>query len=504
MLDEPGWNARPGRMSRIFPGLLLAAGMALAAAGCGPREEQAIDVTVIGAGRPVLADPAAGPLSRPSEVLLTNTAQGLVRFDARGQIEPGLAERWNVSDDGLSYIFRIAAADWPDGRAINARDVARLLNRQLRSASRNGLKDALGAVSEILAMTDRVIEVRLRTPRPNLLQLLAQPELALVREGHGSGPFQPDELQDTAGAISLTHTIEVIDAKDRVEHVRLRSAEAARAIAQFADGEAALVLGGTFADLPFVRRRGRELRNALRFDPVAGLFGLAPARSGGPLADPALRDLLNRAIDRDALVAALEVPGLVPRSTLLQGGLEGGANPVAPAWTAQPMPERRAQAVTDAREIIDEGETLKLAIALPQGSGADILFERLAVGWRPLGVELVRAGKGVPADLKLIDQVAPSSSPAWFVRAFRCGVAPLCSKDADALMDSARDAELALQRAAMLAEAGRILDNESLFMPLAAPIRWSLVADGLPGFAENIFARHPLSELRDKPVRERQ
>ena len=38
-------------------------------------------------------------------------------------------------------------------------------------------------------MTDRVLEIRLRAPRPNLLQLLAQPEFALVRNGQGSGPF---------------------------------------------------------------------------------------------------------------------------------------------------------------------------------------------------------------------------------------------------------------------------------------------------------------------------
>ena len=72
------------------------------------------------------------------------------------------------------------------------------------------------------------------------------------------------------------------------------------------------------------------------------------------------------------------------------------------------------------------------------------------------------------------------------------------------LMDSGRDAMIAAQRAALLAEAGRLIDEDALFLPIAAPIRWSLVADGLPGFAENIFARHPLSGLREKPSRERQ
>lgn len=483
--------------------LLLAAALAAAAAACQPAGEEAIDVTVIGKVRPVAADPSAGPLSAPSAELLVNTAQGLVRFDARGQIEPGLAERWNVSDDGLSYIFRLQSGDWPDGRSIQARDVARILNRQLRPASRNPLKDSLGAISEIVAMTDRVIEVRLHAPRPNLLQLLAQPELAIVREGQGTGPFRLDPKQDSPGAIAMSRRVRIIDDKDRIEHAHLRSAEARDALLQFRDGKASLVLGGSFVDLPMVPRHRGRLRDALRFDPVAGLFGLAPARRLGPLADRQVRDILNRAINRDALIAALNVPNLFARTTTLQRGLEGGANPSTPAWAGQPFPERQAAAVREGRQAIGEAP-LRLAIALPDGPGADIVLARLAADWRPLGIELVRAGKGVPADLKLVDQVAPSSSAAWFVRSFRCTAAPLCSKDADALMDSARGSRDAAQRAAMLAEAGRLIDEEVLFMPLAAPIRWSLVGDGLPGFAENIFARHPLSGMRDRPARERQ
>src|SRR4030095_15341275 len=149
MLDEPGQNARASLMRSAMPRLLLAAIVALAVAGCGGQSEEALDVTVIGKGRPVLADPAAGTLSQPNEVMLSNVAQGLVRFDARGQIDPGLAERWNVSDDGLSYIFRLASGNWPDGRQVNAREVARLLNRQLRAASRNRPKATPRAAREI-------------------------------------------------------------------------------------------------------------------------------------------------------------------------------------------------------------------------------------------------------------------------------------------------------------------------------------------------------------------
>lgn len=497
-----GLDLRPGTMRRPLPRLLLTAFLG-AAAACTPASEEALEVIVIGESEPVIADPSTSPLSRPAETLLVNAAQGLVRFDARGQIEPGLAERWNVSEDGLSYIFRIAAADWPDGRAVTAREVARILNRQLRAASRNPLKDSLGGIGEIVAMTDRVLEIRLKAPRPDLLQMLAQPQLAIVRNGHGTGPFLIDPQQDAPGAISLTRRIRIIDDDDKIEHVHLRSAQAARAIGDFRQGKAALVLGGTFAELPLVPRDDRTVRNALRFDPVAGLFGLRPARRGGPLADKQLRNLLNRTINRDALIEALDVPNLVPRTTLLQVGLEGEATPLTPAWAGQAYAERVAQAIREV-QTLDLDDDLTLAIALPEGPGADIVFNRLAADWRPLGIELVHAGDGVAADLVLVDRIAPSSSSAWFVRSFRCGLVPRCSEDADTLMDAARDAEIPAQRVAMLAEAGRLIDEEGLFLAIAAPIRWSLVGDGLPGFAENIFALHPLKGLRDKPSLERQ
>jgi oligopeptide transport system substrate-binding protein len=482
--------------------LLIAIALGAAVAGCGGSADEAVDVAVIGEEPPALADPSAGPVSAPDALLLSSVAQGLVRFDARGQIEPGLAERWNVSNDGLSYIFRLTTGEWPDGRKIMARDVSRLLSRQLRSASRNELKDALGAIEEVVPMTERVIEIRLRAPRPNLLQLLAQPELAIVRERQGSGPFQPEAKSGVPGAIALTHRVRIVDAPDRIENVWLRTAPASRAIADFRAGKADLVLGGTFVDLPLARRV-RLGRRELRFDPVAGLFGLTPGRESGPLEDADVRGLLSRAIDRDALIAALDVPGLVPRVTLLQAGLEGIRPPSPPQWASVPVDERRSALIAQARRLLG-GEETELTIALPVGPGATILFNRLAADWAPLGIQLRRVAEGQPADLKLVDSVAPSTSPAWFVRAFRCDATSLCSEDADELMGSAREAPVAAQRAAMLAEAARLIDQDTLFIPLAAPIRWSLVAADVDGFAENIFARHPLTGLGDRPGRERQ
>ena len=474
---------------------------ALSAGACQRASEGDANVVVIG-DVPKVVDPAAGPLTAGQSVLLANVAQGLVRFDASGQIVPGLAERWNVTDDGLSYIFRLQSAEWPDGRKITAQQVARQLRRELGSRSKNAIRDTLGAIDEIVPMTDRVIEIRLKAPRPHLLQLLAQPEFAIVRETYGSGPFQVEEGGE-ANSLDLVRTVtgedeEVIER----EEVTLSGRPASAAVQAFLKKDTDMVLGGTFSDLPYARVEGMP-RNALRFDPAAGLFGLVPARPSGPAADVELRRLLSQAIDRQGLIDALNVPGLLPRATLLEPGLDGLAPPVAPQWTAIPIIDRSADLTARANRLFGSLERPTLRIALPDGPGAKIMLSRLASDWAVLGIKVEATATGQAADFRLIDTVAPSTSPAWYLRSFRCGEVAVCDSEADELLEGARAATVAAQRNALFAQAAQMMDEQQLFIALTAPIRWSLVSDRVQGFATNRFAQHTLTSLGRRPDRER-
>jgi len=478
----------------------------MAVGGCGKDSDGITRVGTIGPD-PKLVETVAAPLTTGEALVRANMAQGLVRFDERGQVVPGLAERWNVSDDGLSYIFRLQTGEWPDGRKIKAEDVARILSRQLRPASTNPLKDTLGAVSKVVAMTDRVIEIQLSAPRPNLLQLLAQPEFGLVRASVGTGPFGPptdEQLASAKGgvdekALFITHRIRIPDAEDPIERVEIKGGEAKALVAAFTKGELDLVLGGTVGDLPYAMR-AKVPRGALRFDPVAGLFGLAPTRRSELLQDKDVRQLLSRAIDRQALVAGLNVDGLTPRATLLQAGLEGIGQPQQPQWLTQPIDERRSALIAEANRLMGGSERPTLRLAIPEGPGGDFLFGRLRFDWAPLGLKVERAPTAASADLVWIDEIAPSSSPAWFLRRFRCGLAPICLEEAETLLESARTAPIAAQRAALFQEVARMMDEAQLFIPVAAPVRWSLVSGRAPGFAENAFARHTLVGLADPRI----
>lgn len=460
--------------------------------GCGDGgNDGPIPVSLIGP-MPVIADPNQKPLSVTSAALLMATAQGLVRFDGAGQIEPGLAIRWDVSDDGLYYTFRLA-----DGTGIDAEDAARRLRAALSRTSRNSLKPLFGGLDEIVAVTPEVIEIRLVSPQPNLLELLAQPEMALLDGGAGTGPFQiavresrvltltpivaPDEEADPAG--QNRHT------------VKLRGERAAQAVARFTDGKAALVLGGRFQDFALTRHVKLPPR-ALRSDPVAGLFGLAVVEPTGFLANPENRRILSMTIDRDRIAAAFSDSGWRTASSLVAPGTaEFGAAPL-PNWAGLAPPLRQRIAIGAVRQwTASKGAPPRLRIAMPEGPGARLLFALLMAGWRPIGIEIERVSAQADADLRLIDAAAPSDTAAWYLRSFSCPANATCTSQVNGILDAAAKTGSAEERTALLGKAETMLADAVPFLPIAQPLRWSLVAPHLEGFRENARGIHPLNHL---------
>jgi peptide/nickel transport system substrate-binding protein len=485
-------------MLNRFPPALALLAAALLVAGCGAEETGPISISAIG-GPPRMANPNRGPLDPPSALLVQATAQGLVRFDSGGEIEPALAQRWTVTDDGRRYIFRLRKADWAGaGRATSEQVVA-----QLRAASapvsRNPLKPILGAIDDIAALPD-VIEISLQSPRPSFLQLLAQPELAIVRAGRGTGPYRADPQPDGSVRLSLPPTGEEEEGDEgqAAPPLLLRGEAAAEAVARFVEKQSDVVLGGTLGDLPLARAAGAPAAQ-LRFDPVSGLLGLAFTAPEGAFARMETRQALAMAIDRPALAAALGVPGLQPRESLLPPGIEGLGQVSAPAWIRDPLPARQARAAALLGGA-GEGGRLKVRVALPDGAGWRLVFARLRRDWAAAGVDSVRVPAGAPADLRLVDEVAPAGLASWYLRRFSCESSRICDPAADEMMAAARIAPDAATRRGLLANADRILTGLGPFIPLTAPVRWSLVSPRLTGFRPNPFGRHPIGELiREQP-----
>ncbi|MDB5709641.1 MAG: transporter substrate-binding protein [Sphingomonas bacterium] len=467
---------------------------ALLLAGCDPRSDAGpVVVSTIG-GEVALADPARGALDHGNRVLLDATAQGLVRFDAAGQIEPGLAERWIVIDHGMSYLFRLREAEWADGDKVTADEVVASLRRQIAPGSRNALLPFLSAIDQIVARTPEVIEVELKRPRPDLLKLFAQPELALFRTHRpgGSGPFR---LTDGPhGHVLLRPAFDPRRSPDDdvakpgpQDNVELIGERASRAIARFVLHQSDLVSGGTAADWPLLAAAGVAPANR-RIDPAMGLFGWAVVDRSGFLADAANRAAVARAIDRQAIVAAFGTTWPTTNQ-ILPEALDSATPPAQPAWatvpaatTANPVATWRAAHPGD----------IRLRLAVPAGPGGTLVFGLTAANLHTLGIIADRVAWDASADLRLIDAVAPYDSARWYL-ATAC---QLCSPEAQTALDGARDAPTMALRAQHLAEADAALASDVAFIPIAQPLRWSLVSLRLKQWQPNARAWHPLNRLR--------
>ncbi len=70
---------------------------------------------------PETLDPAFAT-SQAELNILGDLMVGLTTLDARARPIPGIAERWEVSQDGLTWTFHLRKAQWSDGKPVTAQD----------------------------------------------------------------------------------------------------------------------------------------------------------------------------------------------------------------------------------------------------------------------------------------------------------------------------------------------------------------------------------------------
>lgn len=496
-----------GKYGRAAILATAATGLALAVSSCGLFGERGpVKIAAMGTLNPG-ATPLTGELSTGNAALLDATSQGLVSYDGEGQIDTGLADRWTVTTDGRSYIFRLREAKWTNGRKVTAEEVAAILRSYLAPASRHILKSDFPEVETIKAMTDTVIEIRLSVPQPAILELLAQPSMAIVNKGMGWGPMRsrrigravllspvPDPLaEDPEAAEAAAH--------DPAASIELVGTSPAGALARFKNGYADGVIGGRFSTLPYFVASNIG-RSRLVVDPVPGLFGLAFLRAEGFLATDVNRDALVRAIRRERLVEAFGLAEWQPQVSLRPAlyARDGGPAPLVPAWADYDEASRIAQA----KRIVDAWrggghEIDPVRIAVPDSPGGRILFAYVSADFAAVGVPSRRVAMASAADLRLIDEVAPNDDALWALRRLSCRRDTLCNREAQELIDQATANIDAGQRRAQIGEAEAVLARYAPFIPLATPLRWSVASQRLTGLRANGRAQHPLNHLIARP-----
>ncbi len=471
-------------------------------AGCTPfAPDGPVEVGIVGDSGSLFEEGVQ--LSPAAQHLRAASTEGLVALDSSGQVVPALAERWIVTDDGMSYIFRLRERAWPDGEPVKAEDVELALTGLLGQLEGTALGLDLAKVTDIRAMTEKVVELRLSSPMPDFLRLLAQPELGVIKSGSGAGPMvvSRDDEQPLARLSALPPQERGLPRRPDWEassrSLAVRSLPPGMAINAFSKGQIDLLLNGTLSAFPQIEL-GPLSRGTIQVDPAQGLFGLVFRSDEGVLADPARREALSMALDRAALIEPFGLGGWQPTSWIVPPGMFGDQAIAGSRWEGLSLDERRQIAATRMATWRDENEVdeVVLRIGMPQGPGSDLVFDGIARAWADIGVRAVQVRPGAGAELTWRDTIARYSSPRWYLNQLNCELEiGLCSEAADEMVNASLSITDPRVKRRMLAEAHAVLVAEDVFIPLGAPVRWSLVRGSIADYQPNPWGLHPLFPL---------
>jgi len=319
-------------------------------------------------------------------------------------IVPALAERWEISEDGLQYVFHLREGlQWSDGEPLTAHDVEYGIKRVLTpddpggSVSvyfvlenaqdyffgRNPDADRIG----VRALDDRTVEFRLVAPAPYFMSVLnrpdggPQPRHAVER--HRERWAEP-ERQVVSGAFHVAESgpDRLVLARNEnhgqprtgnvatVEYLRV---EADRAFPAFEQDELEMIRVMYTPRLADHVRTRASVGGPLTWFAYLGFDHRHPL-----LADVELRRALAYATDRDALATACPANLVVASGGVVPPALHGHTPEIAPRF--------------------DPGRAREHLQRSPVASGLDAQLAVCAhAAWQPMLASLVSSWKDVLA-----------------------------------------------------------------------------------------------------------
>jgi peptide/nickel transport system substrate-binding protein len=149
-----------------------------------------------------------GNASSDGPVSTVPVADSLVWFDADGTIQPWLADSWEISDDGLTYTFKLRqGVKFHDGAVWNAEALKTNFEHMRDPATKSPLAASyIAPYKDAKVVDDHTLDVHLSSPYRPFLDILAQGYLGMISPKQikespqticehpiGSGPFVLDK-----------------------------------------------------------------------------------------------------------------------------------------------------------------------------------------------------------------------------------------------------------------------------------------------------------------------
>ncbi len=516
--------------------LLLVA--CLAACSCGESGNSGPPVSTLNRGLvtdPESIDPHKVRSTQAADVL-RDIGEGLVGYSASGELVGAAAESWSISDDGLSYEFKIRDdARWSNGDAVTAGDFVFALRRLADPATAAFYADAVAAIvnaEQIIAgelspdelgvavADDNTLVITLRQPTPYMLSLLTHPSTFPLHPGslaeHGNDFARPENLLSN-GAYQL-------ESWEPASVLRLRRNEyywnnAATSIDavnylvitqeltqlnRFRAGE--IDITDTIPPESFAAVR-EQYAEQVHVAPYLGVYYYGYNLKKPPFADsPQLRQALSMAIDRETLVEKVIGRGEAPAYSWVPPGVNN-YEPIRFSYADLSQEERNAAARRLYREAgysdanpaqievryntSDTQQRIALAI---QSMWADALgvettlvneeFQVLLANMRDGEVTQIFRSSWIGdyndahTFLNILQSGNPSNTPGFSNELF------------DKRMQDAAEQTDPRKRRLYLEEAERVLLSEHPVIPLYFYVSKHLVSPRVQGWGDNVLDYH--------------
>ncbi len=328
------------------PRAALVAACALAGAACREAPPPPSNRLVLAVRADVTGFFPNAPLANEAYTWLVNASvfEGLTRRDPDQRIEPALATRWE-NPDQRTYLFELREdLLFSDGRPVRASDVAASLLAPVRRGWPN--RDYLHSIESVEVEGERVLRVRTRAPDLVLLTKLpwgfvvpADAVDATPVPAVGTGPYRLQSWSPGREFVLGRNPHHRGPAPAFAEAQFVVEPDGRARVARVLEGRADLADHVPFEVLDELRSRS----GFVTFErPGLTVLFLALRMDRPPLDDPRVREAIDLALDREALVASA------------LGGHGQVATQLVPAAVSGFDPHRRAPArdLARARELL--------------------------------------------------------------------------------------------------------------------------------------------------------
>jgi peptide/nickel transport system substrate-binding protein len=244
---------------------------------------------------------------------------GLTRFSADAKVGPSLATRWEVTPNGLTYLFHLrAGVRFHDGTSLHASDVVHSFTRVLDPSNKAGrpwpLYPIAGArdfaagkatsIAGLAAVDDSTVRITLDTALAIFPKLLAMPVASVVpakipadfgEHPVGTGPWTLVSWQHD-DFVLLAPNREYFGGAPTLDSLMIRIIpEPSTAVAEFESGNVDLLYVPE-ADAQRWEQTD-EKKALLTTAPALRLWYVAINTTRGPLKDVRVRQAINHAVD---------------------------------------------------------------------------------------------------------------------------------------------------------------------------------------------------------------